>query len=102
MGKHGGTEIEHRAATTRTARPALQQRGVDAARALGETVHLPTNPSDVNVLGTALAEAAAQEAKHNARFASEIRRRYEELLTFQRVTTSTQKQKDDLPPLIPL
>jgi hypothetical protein len=61
-------------------------------------MHIPTNPSDAGILGTALAEAAAEEGKHNARFAEDVRRRYEELRGQQRTTA----KRETLPPLVPI
>jgi hypothetical protein len=90
-----------REGTAQAIRQSLQQRGAEATRELRQTAHLPTNPRDVNVLGTALAEVAANEARRNPRFADELHSRYEELLASQRTPRSTSKGAD-LPPLIPL
>src|SRR5690348_307959 len=65
-------------------RPTLRERGAEATQNLREAMRLPYNTGDTGILGTALAEAAAEEGRHNPRFASEVRRIYAELLDQQR------------------
>lgn len=93
--------MQARESTARAVRQSLPQRGAEATRKLRQAAHLPTNLRDVNVLGTALAEVAADEAQRNPRFADDLRQRYEEIMASQRTHRSAQKGAD-LPPLVPL
>ena len=89
-----------RQATAQTARQTLQQRGAEATRELREVLHLPANPDDTAILGTALARAAAREASRNSQFAREVLSEYDELLML-RVQTA-RRSPEPLEPLIPL
>jgi len=80
-------------------RQTLTQRGAEATRSLRQAVQLPINPQDTTVLGTALAEVAAREARRNPQFASEIRQVYTELLGLKGKAKNTKKV---LPPLVAL
>jgi hypothetical protein len=88
-----------RQGVAQASRPSVHARGAEATRHLREVFRLPTNPKDTDILGTALAEAAIEEGKHNPQFAGEVRRRYEELLGLR---ASTAKPVEDLPPLVPI
>lgn len=99
MAQRGTTVV----AAQRT-RQAVQGRGAEATRSLRERLHLPSNVSDVEILNAALAEAAAEEIKRNAQFASDISRRYEELATMrgQSATRTASRAKEEQEPLVPI
>jgi hypothetical protein len=81
----------------------LQQRGAEATRALREVLGLPTNLNDTSVLGTSLAEVAAQEMRQNSRFAIEVRRVYDELAALQKPTGKRSRAtEEELPRLVPI
>lgn len=87
-----------RQGTVRGSRQGLRERGAEATRNLREAMRLPTNPGDTTILGMALAEVAAVEGRRNPQFASEVRRRYEELQGQQR----QRQTREELPPLKPV
>jgi hypothetical protein len=84
-------------------RNMVQQRGAEATRALREVLHLPANLNDTTILGTSLAEVAAREMRQNPRFASEVRKVYDELSALQRPAGKrAQTKAGALPPLAPI
>ncbi len=103
MSTRGGRDYgaRERAGTAQAARPTVRQRGVDATRSLREALNLPADVNDTSILGPALAEAAAREVRRNPRFASEVRRTYDELAAMRRQSGSS-TQKAELPPLVPI
>lgn len=95
--------VAERSSSAQSARQSLQQRGVDATRALREVLGLPTNLNDASVLGTSLAEVAAREMRQNPRFASDVRRVYEELAALHHPSGKRSRTtQEDLPPLVPI
>jgi hypothetical protein len=64
-------------------------------------MQLPYNAGDTGILGTALAEAAAEEGRRNLQFASEVRRIYGELLDQQR-PAAARPARAPQPPLKPV
>jgi hypothetical protein len=90
-----------RSGTAQVPRASLRERGAEATRALREALHLPHDLSDSTILGTALAEIAAQEAQRNPSFAREVRSRYDELIV-QRGRPATRTAQEELPPLVPI
>ena len=58
---------------------ALRERAARATQDLRDALRLPTDLNDATMLGTALAEAAAREIRHNAAFGQDVRRVYDEL-----------------------
>lgn len=102
-GRRPTTTVAERQSATQGARQSLQQRGVDATRALREVLGLPANLNDTSVLGTSLAEVAAREMRQNPRFASEVRRVYDELAALHRPSGKRSRTaQEDLPPLVPI
>ena len=90
-------------ATRQATRHALQQRGDKAMQALRESLRLPTNLNDAELLRTAIAEAVASETLQNMRLASAIRRLYDELSSLHSpVRKRVYAQVEALPPLIPI
>ena len=89
-------------AVAQTTRQAVQQRGAEATKSLRAQLQLPANVSDAELLSTALAEAAAEETKRNAHFASDIVRRYDELVSIRglSVRRATKRVKTPLEPLV--
>jgi hypothetical protein len=66
-------------------------------------LHLATDPDDVALLGTALAEAAVREIARNPQFGREVRRQYDELIDLRSRTAAPAKKKaTQLEPLEPL
>jgi hypothetical protein len=57
----------------------LRERAARATQDLRDALHLPTDLSDANILGAALAEAATREIRRNAAFGNEVRRLYDEI-----------------------
>lgn len=90
--------------TAQTTRQLLQERGANATRDLRKTLQLVADVNDTSILGTALAEAAIEESRHNPRFADDIRRRYDEMMGMRNTPTkrTTPKAKEPLPPLVPI
>lgn len=86
------------------AHKTLRERGAEATRNLRDVMRLSTNPGDTGILGTVLAEVAAEEGRRNPQFASEVRRRYEEALGQRRqsVQRASRPKQDALPPLEPV
>jgi hypothetical protein len=72
-----------RTSITRVSRETMQQRSDSATNALRGALRLPTNLNDAELLHTSLAEVAAREILQNSRFASEVRRVYNELATLR-------------------
>ena len=97
MAQRGSTVIAAQAT-----RQALQQRGAEATTSLRARLHLPSNVSDAEILSTALAEAAAEETKHNAQFASHIVRLYDEMVAMRgrSVRRTTKPGKKESEPLV--
>lgn len=94
------TSAGTRSRPKQTARQILQQRSVDATKELRDAFNLPFALGDATILGTALAEIAAEEGRRNPRFASAVRERYNELVTFQAPAQRASRQtQDELPPL---
>lgn len=91
-----------RSRTAKATRPNLRQRGIEATRNLRDAMALPTNIGDSTVLGTVLAEVAAEEGRRNQRFAEEVRRRYEEAMATHKPAPSGSRQSKELPPLVPI
>ncbi len=107
MGKHGGrvgsSVAERRASTTQVKRPTLQERGADATRLLREMLQLSADVTDTRLLGTAVAEAVAEEGRRNARFLRDIRSRYDELAALRSQPKQRQAQtQKTLEPLLPI
>jgi hypothetical protein len=88
----------------KTPRQLMQDRGAAATRSLREALCLPTDLSDTTVLGTALAEVAAEEIWHNPTFSANLRSRYDELIAVRGRPTKrgSRQTKDVLPPLVPV
>lgn len=102
-GRKSTTTVAERRSSAQNARQSLQQRGVDATRALREVLGLPTNLSDASVLGTSLAEVATREMRQNPRFAGEVRRVYDELAALHRPSGKRSGYSpEELPPLVPI
>ena len=77
----------------------IQQRSVEATRSLREALGL----DDTKLLGTALAEVAAEEARHNPDFAQRIRQTYAELEQVNSSRTRAARTPSNIAPeLIPL
>src|SRR5262245_18009758 len=91
-----------RQATAQSARQTLQQRGSEATRDLREALRLPGMPSDTTILGTALAEAAAREARRNPQFAEDVRRGYQELAGLRGDGARRAPIKAEAEPLVPI
>jgi hypothetical protein len=74
---------------------------MDATRRLQEALALPVDVSDTTILGTALAEVAAEEILRNAHFGRAVRERYDELVALQkRPRSQASRQTKELPPLV--
>lgn len=102
-GRRPATTVAERRSSAQNVRQSLQQRGADATRALRQVLGLPTNLNDSTLLGTSLAEVAAREMRQNPRFASEVRRVYDELVSLQKPTGKRARASDEeLPPLVPI
>src|SRR5262245_47269171 len=85
--------------TTATKARSLNQRAVEATSRLRDALEL----EDVKVLSAAVAEAAADEAISNPRFATRVQALYQELLSLQKTRPVTRdKDKPVLVPLIPI
>jgi hypothetical protein len=91
-----------RPASAQTASATLHQRGIEATRHLREALSLPTSVGDAAVLGTILAEVAAEESRRNPTFANEVRRRYEAAIATRRPAARDSRQVQVLPPLVPI
>jgi hypothetical protein len=85
-----------------TTKQVLQQRAVEATRNLRAALNLPSEVDDTGILGTALAEQAAEESRRNPQFARGVRQRYEELAALRGTTTKPAPKKRALPPLVPV
>ena len=86
-------------------RPTFKQQSDDVMRNLRDALHLTLDVSDMAVLSTALAEVVTEEIRRSfdRRFADNVRLRYQELLSLRTTsTTPRRKQKQELPPLVPL
>jgi hypothetical protein len=64
---------------TRAPRVSPKQQAVKATEQLRDVLRLPGIEGDTNAFTTALAEVAANESRHNPRFAEAVRVRYQEL-----------------------
>ncbi len=104
MSTRGSSGFDGRArpATTQATAAMLRQRGIDATKNLREALNLPTIVGDTTILGTVLAEVAAEEGMRNPQFASEVRRRYEEAMTQRKPVRVATGQVQELPPLVPI
>ncbi|MGO8950175.1 MAG: hypothetical protein ACLQUY_21465 [Ktedonobacterales bacterium] len=95
---------QQRARTTsvKTTKPlSAKERGEKATESLRQALGIPLVQGDAAVFGAALAEIAVEESRYNARFASAVRERYQELMAQQPTPKSVSaKQKPDLPPLV--
>jgi len=86
-----------------SARPSLREQGIEATRRLREALGLPADVNDAALLGTAVARAAASEARRNPRFAREVRRHYDDLQAHRGTTgTSGARHARPLEPLVAL
>ena len=99
---NSGSNGRERSQTAQATRPSLRQRGVDATRNLRNALDLPANVGDSTVLGAVLAEVAAEEGRRNPRFATEVRRRYEEAMATHKPAQTGSRQTKELPPLVPI
>lgn len=82
----------------------LRSRGASAATKLREVLAPPFAMDDIVVLGIALAEIAAEEAKHNSAFRTAIQSRYAEIKKLRAGGTirTGNKPKGSLPELVPV
>lgn len=77
----------------------VQQRSVEATSRLRTLV----GRDDLKLLSTAVAEAAAEEAKQNSAFTQRVRALYDELASLKDVRTSrSRKASEDDVPLVPI
>jgi hypothetical protein len=90
------------AQAARLARQALKQRGTDATQQLRDALNIATNPEDVALLGTALAEAAVREIARNSQFGREVRRQFDELVELRTRAGAPAKKPARLEPLEPI
>lgn len=104
MSSRSGGSVRTRQATAQTTRQVFQERGAEATRTLREVFQLPVTPSDATILGTALAEVAAEEGRHNPGFVRAVRSRYDELVGLRgtSATRAAHGAREALPPLVPL
>src|SRR5271165_2244796 len=99
MAARSGTAV-----MTQSGTQTLRQRGTAATQRLHDVLHLPMDSTDAKILGTALAEAVADEAQRDSRLANSIRQRYDELAALSgssksRTTGSTKQASEPLVPI---
>lgn len=93
-----------RQAPARLTQQELRARGARATGTLREALGTPSHLADTTILGTALAEIAAEESRRNPGFARAVRDRYDEIASLRGgpATNATRPSRLPLQELIPI